>query len=49
MSRMSEEEKQWIEALLKRCRKQTAEYECDQKDWADPNKAMQEEERQQKT
>ena len=29
--------------------KQTAEYECDQKDWADHNKAMQEEkERQQK-
>ena len=50
MSRMSEEEKQQIEALLKQCRKQTAEYEHDQKDWADCNKAMQEEkERQQKT
>ena len=35
---------------LKHCRKQTAEYELDQKDWADCNKAMQEEkERQQKT
>ena len=30
MSRMSEEEKQQIEALLKCCRRQTAEYECDQ-------------------
>ena len=49
MSRMPEEEKQWIKALLKCCWKQTAEYECDQKDWADCNKAMQEEkERQQK-
>ena len=49
MSRMSEEEKQCIEALLKHCRKQTAEYECNQKYWADHNKAMQEEkERQQK-
>ena len=47
---MSEEEKQWIKALLKCCRRQTVEYECDQKDWADCNKAMQEEkERQQKT
>ena len=40
---MSEEEKQWIKALLKCCRRQAAEYECDQKDWADHNKAMQEE------
>ena len=48
MSRMSEEEKQQIEALLKCCRRQTAEYEHDQKDWEDHNKAMQEEkERQQ--
>ena len=47
---MSEEEKQWIKALLKLCRRQTVEYEHDQKDWADCNKAMQEEkERQQKT
>ena len=47
---MSEGEKQWIEALLKCCRKETTEYECDQKDWADHNEAMQEEkERQQKT
>ena len=45
----TEEEKQQIKALLKCCRKQTAEYECDQKDWADCNEAMQEEkERQQK-
>ena len=50
MSRMSEEEKQQIEALLKCCRRQTVEYEHDQKDWEDHNKAMQgEKETQQKT
>ena len=50
MSRMSEEEKQQIEALLKCCRRQIVEHECDQKDWENHNKAMQEEkERQQKT
>ena len=43
MSRMSEEEKQWIKALLKCCRRQTTKYECDQKDWKDYNEAMQEE------
>ena len=49
MSRMSEEEKQQIKALLKCCKRQTMGYECDQKDWADHNKAMQQEkERQQK-
>ena len=49
MSRMSQEEKQQIKALLKCCRRQTMEYEHDQKDWEDCNKAMQEEkERQQK-
>ena len=32
MSRMLEEENQQIEALLKHCRRQTAEYEHDQKD-----------------
>ena len=42
MSRMSEEEKQWIKGLLKHCRRHTTEYECDQKDWEDHNKAMQE-------
>ena len=30
---MTEEEKQEIEALLRRCRRQTSEIECDQKDW----------------
>ena len=45
---MSEEEKQWIKGLLKHCRRQTVEYEHDQKDWEDHNKAMQEKkERQQ--
>ena len=47
MSRMSEGEKQQIKVLLKCCRKQTAEYEHDQKDWADCNKAMQEEQERQ--
>ena len=50
MSRMSEEEKQQIKALLKHCRRQTVEYECNQEDWEDHNKAMQKEkERQEKT
>ena len=37
---MTEEEKQKIGALLKRCRRQTSEIEQDQKDWEDRNKAM---------
>ena len=46
---MTEEERQWIEALLKWCRRQTTEYEHDKKDWQEHGKAMQEEkERQQK-
>ena len=40
MSRMTEEEKQKIETLLKRCRRQTSEIEQDQKDWEERNKAM---------
>ena len=40
MSRMTEEEKQKIEALLKQCRRQTSEIEQDQKDWEERNKAM---------
>ena len=37
---MTEEEKQKIEALLKRCRRQTLEIEQDQRDWEERNKAM---------
>ena len=40
MLQMTEEEKQKIEALLKRCRRQTSEIEQDQKDWEERNKAM---------
>ena len=37
---MTEEEKRKIEALLKRCRRQTSEIERDKKDWEERNKAM---------
>ena len=40
MLQMTEEEKQKIEALLKRCRGKTLEIEWDQKDWDERNKAM---------
>ena len=40
MLQMTEEEKQKIEALLRRCRRQTLEIERDQKDWEERNKAM---------
>ena len=40
MSQMTEEEKQKIEALLKRCRRQTPGMERDQKDLEERNKAM---------
>ena len=30
---MTKEEKQKIEALLRQCRRQTSEIECDRKDW----------------
>ena len=40
MSQMTEEEKQKIEALLKRCKSQTSEIEQDQKDWEERSKAM---------
>ena len=43
MSKMSEEEKQRIEALLTCCRRQAAEYDCDKQGWEDLNKAVQEE------
>ena len=33
MSRMTEEDRQKIEALLRRCRRQTSEIEHDQRDW----------------
>ena len=49
MSKMTEEEKQRMEALLRQCRRQTIEYERNKKDWEERGKAMQEEkERQQK-
>ena len=40
MLQMTEEEKQKIEALLKRCRRQTSKIEQDQRDWEDRNKAI---------
>ena len=49
MSKMTKEEKQRIEALLRQCRRQTTECECNKRDWEECGKAMQdEEERQQK-
>ena len=49
MLRMTEEENQKIEALLKQCRRQTSEIEQYQKDWEERNKAMKaKQERQQK-
>ena len=49
MSKMTEEEKQRVEALLRRCRRHTTEYECNKRDWEEHGKAMEEEkERQQK-
>ena len=40
MSQMTEEEKQKVEALLKKCRRQTSKIEWDQKDREERNKAM---------
>ena len=49
MSHMTEKERQKVEALLRRCRKQTSKIEHDQRDWEERNKAMQaEKEHQQK-
>ena len=48
MSKMSEEEKQQIEALLACCRRQHTEYKCDKQGQEDQNKAVQEEEERQK-
>ena len=48
MSKMSEEEKRHIEALLTHCRRQAAEYDHDKQGWADQNKAVQEEEERQR-
>ena len=41
MSRMTEEERQKIEALLRWCRRQTSEMECDQRDWEERKETMQ--------
>ena len=48
MSKMSEEEKQHIEALLTCCRRQAAEYDYDKQGWEDQNKAVHEEEERQR-
>ena len=48
MSKMSEEEKWHIEALLAHCRRQAAEYDHDKQGWEDQNKAVQEEEERQR-
>ena len=41
MSRMTEEERQKTEALLRQCRRQTSEIEHDQRDWEERNEAIQ--------
>ena len=48
MSRMSEEEKQYIEVLLACCRRQAAEYDPDKQGWDGQNKAVQEEKERQR-
>ena len=48
MSKMSEEEKQRIEALLTCCRRQNAEYDHNKQGWKDQNKAVQQEEERQR-